>query len=286
MINKNVDYLQFSVEHVPEFLGAPLIVGKSPLPYYQYAEKFPCGAAAHKGNKLTGKYLVQMPGTSCERWQMTDYPNRVVHIQTTGGKFSRIDFAITVSGSKPLKKFQKAVQEKRIQSKRFHEEDTRIISDAQSNAQTIYLGMLTKRAKKGVFRAYDKGLERGLLESLTRFELEVRREEADTAARRWSNGEDIGNLIRHVVDIPGAKWWEDMIGAKSEALPRWAREEPDDDIANKWHWLYTQVAPALARLILVDQSQNTRNYEGFMKEVQKQLDRYRWVDTTSEIPVL
>jgi DNA relaxase NicK len=120
-----------------------------------------------------------------------------------------------------------------------------------------------------VFRAYNKGVELGLGEDYTRFELELRKKAANVAAKRLIHGEDIGAIIRHVVDIPDCQWWEDIMGAKPKTLGRFAQPEQYDPIASRWRWLEVQVAPAVGRLLHSDVL-GQANFDRFLRQVERE----------------
>jgi len=279
LAEKKIDYLQYTASEIPEFLGAYSYLGSSPLPFYKQCYEFDCGARVFLGNANSDKYLVQQSGQSCERWDMTAYPNRLKAVIQEGGKFSRLDIAVTVSGIEHLNQFREAVRKNLVVSQRFGQDEPKIISNGTGEVETVYLGDLRKRAKKGVFRAYDKGKEQGLLEKYSRFELEIRGSAANVAAKRFLVGIDMGDLIRFVVDIPSQQWWADLLGEKSENLPRMLGEVKRDPIARRWHWLNKQVAPALGKLMAHDVKNDGANHQIFYEIVERHLAKALNLDT-------
>ncbi len=264
---ERIDYLQWSVPEIPGFLGVVCLQRGSPNVYYKAAEEYPCGTLVMMGNRKTDNYLIQMPGLACDAHNMTKTTGRLAYALQRGGKFSRIDLAVTVDALEPLERFQEAVAAKDFISERFEQDEPKMIGGVDGVAQTIYLGDMKKRGKKGLFRAYNKGLEQGTNIPTTRFELEIRGKSATVAVRRLLLGKTISELIAAVVDLPNDKWWREIMGAPPETLPRYLGAEPRDMTAARWHWLVTQVAPALGKLLAIEEMQGTDNLLTFIDAV-------------------
>lgn len=272
-MEKVIDYLQFTSPEIPDFLSGVPYPTKSPMPFYREMFEYDCGTRIFFGNVNSDKYLVQMAGNACNRHRMTEFTGRLEMVLFANCHFSRIDLAVTVEGRESLEKFRQAVRDGDVKSERFGVEGSKVISDAVGDTETVYVGDLKKRGRNGVFRAYDKGRDLGIEAMLTRFELEVRAKRADTVVKRLLAGFDMGDLIRAVVDIPGAEWWSEIMGSKSEELPRYLPEKLNDPVGRRWRWLMKQVAPSLAKLILIDLEQQTTNYKVFMSEVTRQMEK-------------
>ncbi len=271
---KKIDYLQYTYHEIPDWLGVVPYVGTSPLAFYRACYEFECGARVFSGNSNSDLYLIQLSGKSCERHQITENVGRLQFILDRGGKFSRIDFAVTVGGLEPLFYFNDAMRKDAVESKRFENDSPKVITDAYGRPETIYIGDLKKRGRKGVFRAYNKGLEAGLDQLLTRFELETRKKRAMVAVRRYLGGVNIGKIIRDVVDLPEEQWWVDIMGDKANSLPDYAREEILNPIERRWHWLIKQVAPALGRLIAMQELDRNSQYQQFLTVVEQSRQKY------------
>lgn len=264
---ERIDYLQWSATEVPEFLGNKYLQVGSPLVWYMACNEYECGTRVLFGNRNSEKYLIQMSGVACENHQMTKNKGRLSYALMRGGKFSRVDLAVTIDKLEPLFWFRAALAKNRVVSERFQGDEPKVIADVQGDAQTIYYGDMKKRGKKGLFRAYNKGLEQGLDEPLARFELEIRRSSATVAVRRYVNGMSISALIRAVVDIPDAQWWVDIFDAPPDTLPKYFSGEIKDVTASRWHWLRMQVAPALGKLLAYEGGEMSGNYIAFMDAV-------------------
>ncbi len=231
------------------------------------------------GNVNSEKYLIQMSGKACAEYTVDGKLLPLTTCFEYGGKVSRLDLAVTVADQWPLEAFKRVVGTDKLISKRFEQDAPKLICSATGEVETIYVGSLKKRGKKGIFRVYDKGLESGLDEHYIRFELEIRRKQATTAAKRLNLGHDIGDIIRNVVDIPDASWWVDIMGAKSETLPYFFDDSLGDPVARRWHWLCTQVAPALAKLLVIEARQGTSNYVRFQNRVIAEIGKAKMLDS-------
>lgn len=273
---EKVDYVQWSSERKPDFLLDTFLTKSSPLPWYAWCDVYMCETRVLYGNVNSERYLIQMPGTACDNHNASYPTGRLSDALAQGAKFSRVDFAVTVNEHEPLEYFRVSLAAGLVKSKRFENDEPKMIAGVNGDAQTIYLGDLRKRAKKGVFRAYDKGLEQGLDTPSTRFELEVRGRTAHTAVCRFLSGVPISALIRAVVNIPGATWWEELFTAPPEKLPRFKQPEKTDITAARWHWLYTQVAPALGKLLAIEQVEGTENWRSFLTRVDAARHKAAW----------
>lgn len=263
-----IDYLQYTAVEIPDWLGEIPYISKSPLAFYQACYEFPCGTRVFQGNANSELVLVQLPGKACEQHKVMCHPQRFQAVFDEQSKFSRVDFAVTVEGLEPLFWFYEAMKKDVIVSKRFEGDAPKAVTDRFGNPETIYIGDLKKRGRKGVFRAYNKGLELGIDKLLTRFELEVRKKSAQVAMRRILLGVSIPKIITDVIDMPGIEWWKDIMGAKGGDLPVYHPPEKPDPIARRWHWLIKQVAPALGRLIAINDQHKTALYQEFLSTVE------------------
>jgi hypothetical protein len=281
-INKIIDYLQYTSTVIPRFLGKDFLQRRSPIPFYKACNEYPCGTVVLYGNVNSDKYLIQMAGKACKEYTFAGEMLPLTTCFAYGGKVSRLDLAVTVDEQETLKKFRNVVGTEKLVSKRFEQDAPKLICSANGDVETIYIGSLKKRGKKGIFRAYDKGLEGGLGETYIRFELEVRRKLANTAAKRLNKGHSIGDLIRNVVDLPGEQWWIDMMGAKSDTLPYFFPDDLGDPVERRWHWLCTQVAPALAKLLVIEAKHGTKNYTRFQHRVIVEIEKTMMLDNIME----
>lgn len=164
-----------------------------------------------------------------------------------GVEFTRIDLAVTVSGDfmqemvDNVQSFVGALAEQR--------EEKYIANPRMGNVETLYIGSTKTRAKKGLFRAYRYDLAHGLDDILTRYELEIGSNRADSAAKRVNESRDIGATIRGYIDNPSLQSWVDAMGNVVDVPYRGvsAKDELDIKAASREKWLIEQVAPSLGR---------------------------------------
>lgn len=279
---EKIDYVQWSSERRPDFLHENYLTKSSPLPWYAWCDLYMCETRVLYGNVNSDRFLIQMSGQACANYNVSDPTGQLSFALAAGAKFSRVDFAVTVNQREPLELFRQAVVNGDVVSKRFEADEPKMIAAVNGDAQTIYLGDLRKRAKKGIFRAYDKALEQGLDTPSTRFELEVRGRTAHTAVRRFLRGVPISALITVVVDIPGETWWDEIFIKAPEKLPRFKQPEKTDITAARWHWLNTQVAPALGKLIAIEHAEGTENYSKFLACVNAATAKAMWAKRVEE----
>lgn len=120
---------------------------------------------------------------------------------------------------------------------------------------TCYIG--SRKSRNRILRVYDKGIKLDLEKyRMTRIELETRKN-ADVVVRALANSEDIGAIIRRYVDFPTVAQWVEVLGAESATMPQLQngmtkQEKKSKEKADRWHWLMTSVAPALAKALYQD----------------------------------
>lgn len=277
-VEKKIDYLQWSTHEHKFLVSGDYELTKSPNKFYQYCRKYHGGIMVLSGNPNTPKELVIMSGLACDmyRQQLKIWAKDELE---NGAKFSRVDLCVTCDDGTLLDKFSACMTDRKIVSRRYDIEKSKKIVGLDNNVETLYVGDLDKRKKKGIFRAYDKGLQLGLDIELSRFELECKQSVAHSNVKRWINGADIGNMIRHGVDLPNEGWWCDMMG-NNEPLPQDISDKikptEDDENENRWNWLINQVAPALGQAIAKDGigKYSAANFDKFNEVVAKAYNDY------------
>lgn len=251
MQSHKIDYLQYSTDEVQHTYGSHPRIERSPNKFYKYALIYESGVMVLSGNPNSNKELCILSGKCCDVFR-SDLKDIVTHELEHGAKFSRVDLCVTIDGKQALDNFKLALSKREIVSKRLDILASKTISDIDDKPETIYVGNLKKRGRKGIFRAYNKGIELGLGFDLSRFELECKGAIANNNIKRWVKGTSIGNMIRAGVDLPKHQWWIDIMGEET-TLP-----QVIDDAINKmdindhdrrWLWLMKQVAPALGKHI-------------------------------------
>ncbi len=133
--------------------------------------------------------------------------------------------------------------------------DNHVINPALE-IETAYVG--SRRARNRLFKAYDKGVDLNTSRHrLIRYELETRKG-AQNMARAVLSGRDIGGLIRRYVDFPASPVWRKIMASEplgvehleSEYLSR--DEKRAQKNRDRWHWLCTDAAKAMARALYED----------------------------------
>ncbi|MEL7442250.1 MAG: hypothetical protein AAFN66_05355, partial [Pseudomonadota bacterium] len=139
---------------------------------------------------------------------------------------------------------------------------------------TLYMGDLEKRAKRGIHRAYDKGLDLGLEKYMhTRIEIEEKRKHAMRIAKHLLKDSYTGVFrSRFDVDTP---FWDAIMSEPPSPMMRgeqreFTEQEAQEATRKRWKWLIEKIAPTLGREIAYDALQGKDgNYEAFNDAVQK-----------------
>jgi DNA relaxase NicK len=124
--------------------------------------------------------------------------------------------------------------------------------DGNEYPETFYIGDLKKRGEKGLFRAYDKGLELiGQRDLLIRLELESRKDIAHRNAVLIAKGQSIASVFRARFDIEDEKFQAVLDAPKTEIMRGLAKEKDKelDEMARRKKWLLEQVAPVMSKVI-------------------------------------
>lgn len=218
--------------------------------------------------------LVIASGKVLENMRNCDMPDQKILAWAfeIGAKFSRLDLAVTETVTEhELEIFTMSDVRRWIANKAIisplllggqkgivdfapkEEEETQ-----EDTIETIYIGNQQERAKKGIFRAYDKGLEIGGLAAnlISRIELEIKRERAQVTAKKLAETYDIAGNFRARFDVLDPVF-ERIMDAPAIELKRGKgvkNKEENEDLDNKWRWLLNQVAPALAKALQADKA--------------------------------
>jgi len=121
-------------------------------------------------------------------------------------------------------------------------------------APTCYIGSLKRRTK--LLRVYDKGMQNGELIDLKRFELELHRHSAITAANGLKTA-DFSDWAAHIGSlIKGYCYWpaDDIVETIFSDYSKWVLNVPEVLPGNTVKWLLDVCAPVLARQAVFDSS--------------------------------
>lgn len=278
-----IDYLQFSAEtriHDEYAKSEP-----STMRFYNTQEKMPSGMVCHSGNPSSSHFLFVAAGSACRNLFSEISPSQYLeNILSLGAKVSRLDIAIT----------QYIDHDGLILPRRVLEWDKRnmivsplakygasaVYKNKTESFETVYVGDWKKRGKRGIFRAYDKGSEIGLGESLlTRFEIEDKRDKAHTSAKRIASGATLPQVFRSRFDVPSDEDFQSLLNSEPMVLTRDSNADKRDEQqknTDRWHWLITQVAPALGKAIAEDENYGAGdgNIELFLKHVNNHYNKH------------
>jgi len=270
MIHYSIDYIQFSspnmiwIDRYGNRKAAWQVVNQSiaPVRFYRIGYEFSNGVRAYHGNTNSDNWLYILSGKTCENLGVD--ASFIQNIFDNHGKISRIDFAITTDNNFLRHMIRDARKiESRIYSKLL------FIGDSSIEPQTVYLGDMKKRGRKGIVRAYNKSLELGLDESETklyRFEYESRKKKAQIDAKRYARGVSIPAIILSRINID-SDWFKYLMSGETEpAESRIYDDKPlETQIARKMRWVDKQVVPTLRYIIDYDRKYGTQNWTYLMK---------------------
>jgi DNA relaxase NicK len=263
MITHEIDYLQFTANMNEREFSPSEFKTTSGMPYY------PRGYLAHNGTRFNFgsnkgmNCFVVLAGEQCQYLRNCGQSDKNIleWAFANGAKVSRIDLAVT----------------EYIEDELFTVEDVEqwfkqgLITSALAETgickrvdlvlcerdiqETLYIGDIKKRGKKGIFRSYDKGHELGIGdEIISRIELELKRDKAHKAASRIVESGDIAGNFRTYFDVKHPTFERLMQTPKVEPIR--GKGKPKDMRQNenekRWIWLLSQVAPAMKEAIRID----------------------------------
>jgi len=178
------------------------------------------------------------------------------------GKFSRLDLAVTEYIEKDLVTvedveawFKRGLVESPLCSGGAEKLQS-IEPDKEDILETLYIGDLNKRGTRGIFRAYDKGVEFELPEHLiTRLELENRGEVAHACAERIARDDNLAGNFRTRFNVKHHDFDRLMDSEIVKPMRGKAKPKPEAEIEmdRRWKWLMDSVAPAMKEAIEFDE---------------------------------
>jgi len=260
MIEKFIDYLQYSIlyrEQTCLSSGHKQIRGKG---FYSRGYIDDLGVTRFFGNPNSKKALVVMSGRALHNHSAVgwDIMNTIETLLTAGANFTRLDIAITEYIEDDL--FTMADVESSILSdsvvsswvKGGSKKIVCIDKEYENPTETVYLGSLKDRGKKGIFRAYDKGAEMDFSHlMISRIEIEDRKEKAHVSVKRLASGSSLSGVFRTRFDCTD-EWFNRICDADTVDVSRGKTIIPTnehEDNEKRWVWLLKQVAPALRKAI-------------------------------------
>lgn len=291
MIERNVDYLQMNV-HLREqdFYNTEM----TPIPsinFYKRGFSDGLGVRYYFGNTNSERALVVVSGGSLETIRGRGVSDRDIleRYLNLGAIFTRIDLAVTdfieddFCTVDMVKQWLRAGQVKSSWSGHGSTSLSTMTNDGADRLETFYVGEMAKRGKRGIFRAYDKGLQLNLdAQIITRLEVELRKEKAHNTAKRVAETGDISGNFRSSFDSDNEQF-ERLMDAPAVVAVRGAgheKIEESEKMAKRWQWLIEQVAPALNEAVKYDRKSDLLDVNlvkflvaaGLMKEVREIAD--------------
>lgn len=262
-VERFIDYMQFSAYMEETKCKDKQYEVVAPVRFYKRGYRDKWGIRYYFGAPRGNKALVIVSGEPMENLRSLRNDYEIINwALEADAKFSRLDLAVTewntFDGLIQLEDIEKWYAEGLISSNlcvgglkeisRIHEKGKRV-------RETLYIGEIEKRAKKGIFRAYDKGIELNIGQYMaTRLELELKRDKAHSTALRLAKTNDIAGNFRAHFDVRH-KDFNRLMDADAVRTKRGKAKvkiEENEEQNKRWDWLINQVAPALRSAIKKD----------------------------------
>lgn|SRR5512138_459077 len=262
MIERFIDYMQFSCLINETTCIEQKFDTVYPVRFYSRGYRHPFGYRIYYGNPKSALALVVAAGEAMQNMRDNDMLDAEIlqHALSIGAKFSRIDLAVTqwntFDGFITIGDIEKWYSEGLIISNLVVGGSKKIVTIAGNGVnipETLYIGDMLKRGKKGIFRAYDKGIELDLGQYMaTRLELEQKGDNAHNSALRIADTNDIAGNFRSRFNVRH-KDFDKLMDADVVKIQRGAGkikgQEHEEEQDRRWAWLMSQVAPSLKRAI-------------------------------------
>lgn len=271
MIERYIDYMQFSALINEQDCIESKYDIVFPIQFYSRGYRHPLGYRIYFGNPNSKKSLVICSGEACQTMRDGDlYDSEIIqYALSLGGNFTRLDLAVTEWIEQDLitlEDIKSWFVLQRIESSLIDgglkQISSQLISQEMS-LETLYIGDISRRGKRGIFRAYDKGVEMGIgNEIVTRIELEERGEKAHMSALRMAETNNLSGVFRSRFDVKSPDF-ERLMDSEAISVKRGKQRENvehDLEAQARWDWLMKQVAPALLSAIQQDIAEGKGTY--------------------------
>lgn len=267
MIERNIDYLQMNTLLRESDFYNPDIKPIPPVKFYKRGYCDGLGVRFYFGNPNSKRALVVVSGGSLEaiRGRGVSDGDILERYLNLGAILTRIDLAITdyiENDFCTVDMVKSWVRDGQVSSNWVGYGSTslsKMSEDGSDRLETFYVGEMAQRGKKGIFRAYDKGIQSGLdAEIITRLEVELRRDKAHNTAQRLVKTGDIAGNFRTSFDSSSEEFERLMESPAVVAVRGKGQEkiEEDEKMAKRWEWLINQVAPALNEAVKYEKKQD------------------------------
>jgi hypothetical protein len=288
-VNKIVDYLSLTLKFgsVPDWIIGTQITDLeySPNKNYNTAQIAESGAIImfHTEYENVGTHVI-CSGDTLGNLRGEGHSDIDICTWCLEHKASRIDIAVTAeninmpySASLTPMDIARLADSEQMKSRLKPDNG---ITDSSMKLETAYIG--SRLSRNRILRAYDKGKQLGeIADKIIRYELETRKN-AQGIVRAVSMGSDIGGIIKRYVDFPTSTRWQSIMNAPSVRMPQLetnqtTSEKEANKRANRWYWLMTSVAPALARALIddivpYDENENLRLFNVHVDNIIRKLE--------------
>lgn len=267
MIERNVDYIQFSAPFSEKTIIEKQFEVIPSVKFYKRGYRDDLGIRYYFGNNnpKVKTALTILSGATLQNMRNGEKTDAEIlqWIIEAGGKITRLDLAVTEWITTLLitvQSVERWYRKKLIDSNLVRYGARTIVGypaeTSNRQIETFYVGDMEKRGDIGIFRAYDKGLELDLgLYLSTRIELELRGKSANATAGRIAKTGDVAGNFRSKFNVRDQEFDRVMDADIVETSRGKAQKntEKNEDLAKRWDWLLSQVAPALRQAIADDQ---------------------------------
>jgi len=256
MIERFIDFISASLWLSEQDIASKGLPKIPPIRFYKRGYLHKSGMRIYFGNPKSTKAHVVASGETMQFFRDCGKldSETLRWINENDATFSRIDLAVTewntFEGLLELGDVEKWYSKGLISSPLVMGGCKEIVDVLPSGkqAETLYIGDMEKRGKRGIFRAYDKGIDLGIgVNMATRIELELRGNNANMTAQRLMETNDIAGNFRSRFNVK-SKDFEKMMDADAVDISRGKakpRQEENEAALKRWDWLIRQVAPAL-----------------------------------------
>lgn len=263
VVNKCLDWLSITTHSTkaPDWIIGTSIneLPYSPLPNYEKASQGNTGAiiCQHSQKPELGLHII-LSGETLGILRGEGHTDIEICQFFESEKSSRIDIAVTAEN---INRYRESLTPSRIaklaasgKMKSKMKPDNGVVSP-DSHLETAYIG--SRASRNRLLKIYDKGVELGdIADKIIRYELQTNKN-AMGVVRAVAQGLDIGGIIRRYVDFPECHEWITIMNSESVRMPqledyRTAHQKRVDKNNDRWHWLLTSVAPALAKALVSD----------------------------------
>lgn len=279
LIEHTIDYLQLSINYREQTCLDEDHKQLSGVKFYSRGYQDAMGARRYFGNPNSNKALVVLSGSTLHNYRVSGWDDltTVSDYIDKGASITRIDLCMTEFVGEHLilpDHFADCYEKDLIDSTLVSGGCKTIVGvrrGQERSTQTCYIGDMSKRGKKGIFRAYDKGLELDIGQyMITRVEYEDRGDKAKTTAKRFLESKSIAATFRTRFDCKTTEF--DRLCNHEQKLDTFRGQaiipdENEDEYKRRWEWLINKVAPSLKKSIEFDVQSGlgNGNLETFLK---------------------